>query len=84
MSGAVRQPAYSFHKATGQARVTINRRDIYLGPHNSPAESLDRYSDVIAEWRIRKPSERCEPRGKVEGRRVCSGERSAVDDRRAG
>ena len=57
MSAAVRQPAYSLHKATGQARVTINRRDIYLGPHNSP-ESLDRYNEVIAEWRIRNASDR--------------------------
>jgi hypothetical protein len=52
MSGKFRQPAYALHKATGQARVTIDRRDIYLGPHGSPA-SYDRYNDLIAEWRIR-------------------------------
>ncbi len=52
MSGKLRPPAYSLHKATGQARVTIDRRDIYLGPHGSPA-SYERYNDLIAEWRIR-------------------------------
>lgn len=57
MSGKVRQPSYSLHKATGQARVTINRRDIYLGPYGSP-ESHDRYTEVIAEWRIRNASDR--------------------------
>jgi len=53
MSGKmIRQPAYSLHKASGQARVRINRRDHYLGLHGSP-ESYERYQDLIAEWRIR-------------------------------
>ena len=32
-------PSYRLHKATGQAVVTLNGRDIYLGAHNS-AETL--------------------------------------------
>ena len=53
MSGtARRQPAYSVHKPSGQARVIIDRKHIYLGPHGSP-QSYDRYQDLIAEWRIR-------------------------------
>ena len=47
-----RQPAYQHHKASGQARVRINGRDHYLGPHGSP-ESRERYQDLVAEWRIR-------------------------------
>jgi integrase len=46
------QPAYQLHKASGQARVRINGRDHYLGPHGSP-ESHERYQDLIPEWRIR-------------------------------
>ena len=34
-------PSYRLHKATGQAVVTLNGRDIYLGVHNS-AERLRR------------------------------------------
>jgi hypothetical protein len=49
---ARRQPAYSVHKPSGQARVIIDRKHIYLGPHGSP-QSYDRYQDLIAQWRIR-------------------------------
>ena len=42
-------PAYCLHKATGQGVVYINRREIYLGPYVS-AESMQRYSQVIAQW----------------------------------
>ena len=45
-------PAYRFHKATGQAVVTVRtatgRRDVYLGPYNSP-ESKTAYARVLAE-----------------------------------
>jgi len=51
-----RSPAYSFHKATGQARVRIHGKDIYLGPYDS-AESRDRYDDLIAEWRIKNTAD---------------------------
>ena len=32
-----RLPSYRLHKASGQAVVTLNARDIYLGEHNSTA-----------------------------------------------
>ncbi|MCF7975527.1 MAG: site-specific integrase [Phycisphaerae bacterium] len=44
-----RLPSYRLHKASGQAIVTLNGRDIYLGPHNTE-ESRDRYKLVIQEW----------------------------------
>lgn len=43
------QPKYSLHKATGQARVRINGKPIYLGPHGSE-ESRRRYDEVVAEY----------------------------------
>ncbi len=48
-------PAYRRHAGSGQGVVTLTdavtrrRRDIYLGPHNSPA-SLDQYEVTIARW----------------------------------
>lgn len=46
---AKRAPAYLLHKATGQARVRIDGRDIYLGRHGTP-ESRDRYEELISQW----------------------------------
>lgn len=42
-------PSYRLHKPSGQAVVTLNGRDHYLGPHGS-AESVGRYDRLIAEW----------------------------------
>ena len=42
-------PAYTLHKATGQARIRINGKDHYLGEYRSP-ESRERYSELIAQW----------------------------------
>ncbi len=42
-------PSYRFHKASGQAVVTIAGLDQYLGPHGS-AESRNVYDRLIAEW----------------------------------
>ena len=42
-------PSYRLHKATGQAVVTLNGRDIYLGAHNS-AESREAYQAALNEW----------------------------------
>lgn len=42
-------PSYRLHKAPGQARVRLNGRDSYLGPHGTP-ESRAAYDRVIAEW----------------------------------
>ena len=42
-------PAYRFYKRTGQAVVTLNGHDFYLGPHGSTA-SKEKYNRLIAEW----------------------------------
>ncbi|HJN09844.1 MAG: site-specific integrase [Pirellulaceae bacterium] len=47
-------PAYTLHKPSGQARVRINGKDHYLGPHNSP-QSHHRYARLIAEWSAAAP-----------------------------
>ena len=44
-----RTPSYRHHKPSGQAVVTIGRRDIYLGKFDTP-ESRTEYDRVIAEW----------------------------------
>lgn len=44
-----RKPSCLHHKATGQARVRIDGKDIYLGPYGSP-ESRERYDDLMSEW----------------------------------
>jgi integrase len=42
-------PSYCRHKASGQAVVTLNGRDNYLGEYGTP-ESRERYEQLIAEW----------------------------------
>ena len=42
-------PRYRKHKASGQAVVTIDGRDFYLGPHGTKA-SRRKYDRIIAEW----------------------------------
>lgn len=42
-------PSYRLHRGSGQAIVTINRRDFYLGRHNTP-DSRRRYHRLIAEY----------------------------------
>jgi site-specific recombinase XerD len=42
-------PKYALHKPTGQARVRLNGKDVYLGKYGSP-ESHERYTEAIAEW----------------------------------
>lgn len=44
-----RQPAYRLHKRSGHARVCIDGREFWLGPHGSP-ESKKEYDRLIAEW----------------------------------
>lgn len=51
MSRRSTQPVYSFHKASGQAKVRIRNRDYYLGPYDSP-ESRKAYDAIIANWRL--------------------------------
>jgi integrase len=42
-------PSYRHHRASGQAVVTLNGRDHYLGPHGSQ-ESQEVYRRVLQEW----------------------------------
>lgn len=44
-----RLPSYRLHKASGQAVVTLDGREFYLGLHNTE-ESRDRYKLIIQEW----------------------------------
>ena len=43
------QPKYALHKATGQARVRINGKSIYLGEYDSE-ESRRRYDEVVTDY----------------------------------
>jgi len=47
MSRKRQLPGYLLHKASGQARVVINGKDIWLGKYGTP-ESHDRYDEEIA------------------------------------
>jgi integrase len=49
MPSKTRTPTYRLHKPTGQAVVTLNGRDLYLGVHGSDA-SRERYDRAIGEW----------------------------------
>jgi len=42
-------PSYRLHKPSGQAVVTLNGRDHYLGEHGSKVSRI-RYDRLIAEW----------------------------------
>jgi integrase len=44
-----RLPRYCKHRASGQAVVTIEGHDFYLGPHGTKASLLE-YDRIIAEW----------------------------------
>lgn len=44
-----RVPSYRHHKGTGQAVVTLDGKDVYLGKYGSP-ESHQKYSALISEW----------------------------------
>ena len=46
---SIRVLKYRFHKASGQAIVTLSGHDHYLGLHDSPA-SHSAYERLIAEW----------------------------------
>jgi hypothetical protein len=45
----VRIRSYRHHKPSGQAVVTIDGHDIYLGKHASAASRAE-YNRVLAEW----------------------------------
>ncbi len=42
-------PKYRKHKASGQAIVTLNSRDYYLGPYGTKTSKLE-YDRLVAEW----------------------------------
>jgi Phage integrase family len=42
-------PSYRFHQSSGQAVVTLNGKDFYLGTHGT-TESRHAYAQLIAEW----------------------------------
>ena len=44
-----RIPSYRLHKASGQAMVTLDGKDFYLGTHGT-AKSRAEYDRLIAEW----------------------------------
>lgn len=44
-----RVPSYRHHKPSGQAVVTLDGRDFYLGPWNSKA-SRSEYERLTGEW----------------------------------
>jgi integrase len=45
----IRVPSYRLHRPSGQAVVTLNGKDRYLGRHGSQ-ESRDEYDRLVAEW----------------------------------
>jgi integrase len=50
MRGAAKKPPkYCRHKASGQAVVSINGKDYYLGPYGTKASKLE-YDRLIGEW----------------------------------
>jgi hypothetical protein len=48
-AASLRTPSYRLLKPTGQAVVTLNGRDFYLGRYNSPASRAE-YDRLIVEW----------------------------------
>lgn len=57
-------PRYRKHRHSGQAIVTLDGRDFYLGPHGSKT-SINEYDRLIAEWlaggrRLPQDSDGCE------------------------
>ncbi len=53
-----RPPKYRLHKASGQAIVTTESRDHYLGPFGSP-ESHEAYQCLVAQWTARQKDSTC-------------------------
>src|SRR5688572_22018840 len=53
-------PKYRWHRASGQAVVTLQGRDHYLGPWQSKASKLE-YDRLIGEWLAAgRPTQQCE------------------------
>jgi hypothetical protein len=50
-SKSAKTPSYRHHKPSGQAVVTLEGRDCYLGDFGSP-ESREEYDRIVAEWLV--------------------------------
>lgn len=50
-----RPPSYRHHKPSGQAVVTLDGRDCYLGPFGSAA-SREKYHELVGRWQLRQTS----------------------------
>jgi len=50
---AKRIPGYRHHKPTGQAVVTLDGKDCYLGKHGSP-KSHKKYAALLSEWQAKQ------------------------------
>ncbi len=48
-ASSLRTPSYRHHRSSGQAVVTVDGRDIYLGKFGM-AESRAEYDRLLAEW----------------------------------
>ena len=48
-SNRLRTPSYRLHRPSGQAVVTLNGRDFYLGTYGTDASRAE-YDRLIAEW----------------------------------
>ncbi len=57
---STRPPSYRLHKASGQAVVTVDRKDHYLGAHGTPGSRL-RYERLISAWMQGEPVPAREP-----------------------
>ncbi len=71
-SNSTRPPSYRLHKASGQAVVTIDRKDRYLGVHGTP-ESRLRYERLISAWMQGEPvpARESEPSNDITVAEVC-------------
>jgi hypothetical protein len=49
MPKALRIPSYRHHKPTGQAVVTLNDRNLYLGKWDSKPSKAE-YNRLVGEW----------------------------------
>jgi hypothetical protein len=64
MPRSARVPSYCLHKPSGQARVILDGRHVYLGPHGSP-QSRESYARLIAErFLVTHPIRSSRPAGK--------------------
>ncbi len=50
---SARIPKYRFHKASGQAVVTLDGKDFYLGKHGT-TESQNRYHEEVVQWQLKR------------------------------